>query len=142
MYTCIFAGTFFLCWGPYVLLNLWSVNNDHLSVPYAAEMTTLILAFSNSAVNPYVFALLDRDFRSAWVNIILCYTCRHRTCSVSLVNDRDDGSDTRGSKMNSVSVVSLDYYDTRDSIPLHEKKRELRGIVNPAFDCSLPGQVL
>ncbi|CAH1772649.1 unnamed protein product [Owenia fusiformis] len=61
----IVVGAFFICWGPYVVLNFWFVNYDDAKVPYIADLLTTLLAFSNSAVNPYVFTLLNRDFRYA-----------------------------------------------------------------------------
>ncbi|XP_064626012.1 D(1A) dopamine receptor-like [Lineus longissimus] len=67
----IVIGTFFICWAPYVFLNLWAVNNDSKTVPYAADFLTTLLAFSNSSVNPYIFALLNRDFRNAWKDIFM-----------------------------------------------------------------------
>ncbi len=54
-----------MCWGPYVVQNLWAINNDQTRVPYLVDMTTTLLAFSNSAVNPFVFIFLTRDFRFA-----------------------------------------------------------------------------
>ncbi|XP_074640249.1 histamine H2 receptor-like [Tubulanus polymorphus] len=62
----IVVGTFFICWGPYVGLYFYHVNNDEQKVGYVIEMLVTLLAFSNSSVNPYIFALLNKDFRRAW----------------------------------------------------------------------------
>jgi hypothetical protein len=93
----LFSGTFFLCWGPYVLLNLWAVNNDSKKVPYAADFLTTFLAFSNSSVNPYIFAFLNRDFKAAWKGMFM-------KVRRSLVRQRRDRiqqlqSDMRGSRI-------------------------------------------
>ncbi|XP_067677784.1 adenosine receptor A2b-like [Haliotis asinina] len=60
----IAVGVFFLCWGPYVILNFWSVNNEHIPVPYLADLLTTLLAFANSSVNPIIFILLNKDLRN------------------------------------------------------------------------------
>ncbi|XP_046372267.2 alpha-1A adrenergic receptor-like [Haliotis rufescens] len=60
----IAVGVFFLCWGPYVILNFWSVNNEHIPVPYLADLLTTLLAFTNSSVNPIIFILLNKDLRN------------------------------------------------------------------------------
>ncbi|XP_070195604.1 uncharacterized protein [Littorina saxatilis] len=57
------VGLFFLCWGPYVTLNVWSVNNETEPVPYSADLLTTLLAFANSAINPVLFLIINRDYR-------------------------------------------------------------------------------
>lgn len=57
------TGLFFMCWGPYVILNFWSVNNETKPIPYSADLFTTLLAFANSCVNPVLFVLLNKDFR-------------------------------------------------------------------------------
>ncbi|PVD23597.1 hypothetical protein C0Q70_16869 [Pomacea canaliculata] len=52
-----------MCWGPYVILNFWSVNNETKPIPYSADLFTTLLAFANSCVNPVLFVLLNKDFR-------------------------------------------------------------------------------
>lgn len=72
----LFSGAFFLCWGPYVCLNFWSVNNELQAVPYVADLLTTFLAFTNSSLNPVIFTALSKDFRMSTkciVHRILCF---------------------------------------------------------------------
>lgn len=59
-----------MCWSPYLLLTLWSVNNETIPVPYSVDLLTTLLAFANSSINPVIFTLLNRDFRNATKRII------------------------------------------------------------------------
>ena len=59
------TGAFLICWGPYVLLNVWSVNNKTQPIPYKADLITTLLVMANSAINPFVLILLTRDLRMA-----------------------------------------------------------------------------
>ena len=59
------TGAFLICWGPYVLLNVWSVNNKTQPIPYMADLITTLLVMANSAINPFVLILLTRDLRMA-----------------------------------------------------------------------------
>ena len=54
-----------ICWGPYVLINVWSVNNTTQPIPYKADLITTLLVMANSAINPFVLILLTRDLRMA-----------------------------------------------------------------------------
>ncbi|ESO92640.1 hypothetical protein LOTGIDRAFT_162560 [Lottia gigantea] len=77
----IAVGVFFLCWGPYVILNFWSVNNEHKAVPYVADLLVTLLAFANSSINPVIFILLNKEYRKTIhdlrnVLIGLCQTNR------------------------------------------------------------------
>ncbi|KAK6188501.1 hypothetical protein SNE40_004664 [Patella caerulea] len=65
----IAVGVFFLCWGPYVILNFWSVNNEEVPVPYIADLLVTLLAFANSSINPVIFIILNKDFRHSIRNL-------------------------------------------------------------------------
>ena len=97
-----------MCWGPYVAINLWSVNvmrpnSSGMTVPYLADLFTTLLAFSNSALNPFIFIFLTRDFRLA-VRLLLCRCLRR--CPLTAGCGAAQRL-RRGSRANSVVVESI-----------------------------------
>lgn len=104
------SGAFFLCWGPYVILNYWGVQNADQGIPYIADLLTTLLAFSNSAVNPFVFMFLTRDFRFA-VRLIFskcseCSRCRGMMDSCARVRRCSRNGNGNGSAVEGIRIQS------------------------------------
>ena len=107
-----FSGAFFVCWGPYVILNFWSVNNPTGPVPYLADFITTLLAFGNSAVNPFVFMFLNREFRLALRLVyrrmtLCCHEGGHKPCWCETKKRRASQVSIMGQPTRRPSVDSL-----------------------------------
>ncbi|XP_074991747.1 LOW QUALITY PROTEIN: 5-hydroxytryptamine receptor 1A-like [Calonectris borealis] len=66
----IIMGTFILCWLPFFIVALVLPFCD--SKCYMPEW----LGYSNSLLNPIIYAYFNKDFRSAFKKIIKCKFCR------------------------------------------------------------------
>ncbi|XP_006818729.1 5-hydroxytryptamine receptor 4-like [Saccoglossus kowalevskii] len=64
----IFA-VFCVCWIPYCFANL---SDRYLIVPKEAHRTFAALAWFNSSLNPYLYAWMNRNFRSAYKRLLCC----------------------------------------------------------------------
>ncbi|XP_072044866.1 histamine H2 receptor-like [Amphiura filiformis] len=72
----IVIGTFLTCWMPHsvtMLCNAYTQN--HCPIPEAYHTLTVLLAHTNSAMNPILYGALNRQMRRAYWNI-LTFLCR------------------------------------------------------------------
>jgi len=73
----VVVGVFAVCWLPIqtVLLlkslYLWDTNDWTVAV----QITSHVLGYMNSCVNPILYAFLGRDFRKSFTNLIPCKLC-------------------------------------------------------------------
>ena len=80
------SGAFFCCWAPYVGLNTWLANSTRdTEVPYLPDLIVTLLAFFNSAVNPFEFILLTRDLRAA----VRLFLARNTRCPCFIETQMD-----------------------------------------------------
>ncbi|XP_050402071.1 D(2) dopamine receptor [Patella vulgata] len=107
----IAVGVFFMCWGPYVILNFWSVNHEEVPVPYIADLLVTLLAFANSSINPVIFIILNKDFRHSIRNLktqiqskCLCFQNR----VIALDNNNSSNQDDHVLKDNQRQVDRVD----------------------------------
>ena len=70
-----------VCWFP--LLTVHFFKHDYV-IPVALERISLMLVFTNSSVNPYLYAGLNNHFRQAYKRILLCE--KHNRVGVSAWN--------------------------------------------------------
>ena len=66
---CAIVVVFVCCWLPYVSFNMirmfgWSADNN------AADTTTMWLGFINSAVNPVIYGVMNKQFRNAMKKVL------------------------------------------------------------------------
>ena len=77
----IVMGAFIACWTPYIVSLLVSVACG-FCIPYkkALEIAKAVkwLHYSNSAVNPIIYTLLNRNFRAAFKKILCRFVLRRR----------------------------------------------------------------
>ncbi|KAI8521282.1 hypothetical protein Bbelb_010360 [Branchiostoma belcheri] len=71
---------FFVCWTPYQVLQIWLQfgNLPEESPPYFKQLrfVVLLLGYSNSALNPIIYAGVNENFRKSFRDAYKCKQCR------------------------------------------------------------------
>ncbi|XP_032754827.1 5-hydroxytryptamine receptor 1A [Rattus rattus] len=73
----IIMGTFILCWLPFFIVALvlpFCENSCHMPALLGAIINWL--GYSNSLLNPVIYAYFNKDFQNAFKKIIKCKFCR------------------------------------------------------------------
>ncbi|XP_004703638.1 5-hydroxytryptamine receptor 1A [Echinops telfairi] len=73
----IIMGTFILCWLPFFIVALvlpFCENSCHMPTLLGAIINWL--GYSNSLLNPVIYAYFNKDFQNAFKKIIKCKFCR------------------------------------------------------------------
>ncbi|XP_027462963.1 histamine H2 receptor isoform X2 [Callorhinus ursinus] len=70
-------GAFIICWFPYFTVFVYRglVGDDDINE--AIEAVVLWLGYANSALNPILYATLNRDFRTAYQQLFRCGPASH-----------------------------------------------------------------
>ena len=72
----IIMGTFILCWLPFFLWYVsTSLCGDSCSSPDIVIALLFWIGYTNSALNPLIYAYFNRDFREAFKNTLQCAFC-------------------------------------------------------------------
>eukprot|EP00116_Pleurobrachia_bachei_P005954 sb/3466216/ len=67
------VGAFLMCWLPQVLITFLGILlKDKLQLPPEVNTFQAILVMLNSTVNPFIYTYVNKDFRSRFVQILLC----------------------------------------------------------------------
>uniref|UniRef100_A0A8C4Q7J5 5-hydroxytryptamine (serotonin) receptor 1A a n=1 Tax=Eptatretus burgeri TaxID=7764 RepID=A0A8C4Q7J5_EPTBU len=70
----IIMGTFIFCWLPFFLVALTTpFCGQSCHVPPGLEAVINWLGYSNSLLNPIIYAYFNRDFRAAFKKIVRCH---------------------------------------------------------------------
>ncbi|XP_043919796.1 5-hydroxytryptamine receptor 1A [Protopterus annectens] len=73
----IIMGTFILCWLPFFIVALvLPFCEEHCYMPDWLSNVINWLGYSNSLLNPIIYAYFNKDFQSAFKKIIKCKFCR------------------------------------------------------------------
>jgi hypothetical protein len=78
----IIMGTFLLCWLPFFLWYvITTLCGDACPCPEIVVSILFWIGYTNSALNPLIYAYFNRDFREAFKNTLqctfsLCFHCR------------------------------------------------------------------
>ncbi|XP_028318807.1 5-hydroxytryptamine (serotonin) receptor 1A b [Gouania willdenowi] len=73
----IIMGTFILCWLPFFIVALvMPFCQDSCYMPAWLDAVINWLGYSNSLLNPIIYAYFNKDFQSAFKKIIKCHFCR------------------------------------------------------------------
>ena len=93
----VIVGAFFFCWVPYcvmsIVLNLWP--NYIATTPKELVFILLMFGYLNSAMNPFLYSLLNKRFKTTYIKT--CLKMRYKV-------NRGDAS---------ISHISLQTYSTR-----------------------------
>ncbi|XP_071792408.1 histamine H2 receptor-like [Asterias amurensis] len=60
----VMAGVFLVCWIPFTILSLWQASTE-VNFPFFLTATSIWLTFLSSAINPWLYSILNRAFRQA-----------------------------------------------------------------------------
>ncbi|XP_018592849.1 histamine H2 receptor-like [Scleropages formosus] len=95
-------GAFIICWFPYFTYFIYLGLREETSVDPTTYPVVLWLGYANSALNPILYAALNRDFRRAYGQLLRCrgsdgpsmppagqmvLLCTHATCKVDFRED-------------------------------------------------------
>ncbi|KAF7655352.1 hypothetical protein LDENG_00057410 [Lucifuga dentata] len=73
----IIMGTFIFCWLPFFIVALvMPFCQESCYMPRWLEAVINWLGYSNSLLNPIIYAYFNKDFQSAFKKIIKCHFCR------------------------------------------------------------------
>ncbi|KAF4526910.1 hypothetical protein B566_EDAN008353 [Ephemera danica] len=82
----IIMGTFLLCWLPFFLWYvITTLCGDACPCPDIVVSILFWIGYTNSALNPLIYAYFNRDFREAFKNTLkcafslCCHCCRQST---------------------------------------------------------------
>lgn len=74
----VVLGAFVVCWFPYfTFFTVMGIRKEE-NPPRTAQSVVLWLGYANSALNPILYATLNRDFRSAYFKLL----CGRRGCKI------------------------------------------------------------
>ena len=74
----IVMGAFIACWSPFIITMLVAASCHFTCVPRQVTGVMKWLHYSNSAVNPIIYTLLNRHFRAAFRRILCRYLSGRR----------------------------------------------------------------
>ncbi|KAM9841105.1 5-hydroxytryptamine receptor 1A-beta [Aulostomus maculatus] len=73
----IIMGTFILCWLPFFIVALvMPFCKESCYMPSWLESVISWLGYSNSLLNPIIYAYFNKDFQGAFKKIIKCHFCK------------------------------------------------------------------
>ncbi|XP_066129424.1 histamine H2 receptor [Saccopteryx bilineata] len=82
-------GVFIVCWFPYFTVFVYRGVSGDGAVNGVLEAVVLWLGYANSALNPILYAALNRDFRRAYQQLLPCKSAGRNSHDASL---RSEGS--------------------------------------------------
>ena len=113
----IVMGAFIACWSPFIITMLISVSCGLNCITLQVATAMKWLHYSNSAVNPVIYTLLNRHFRAAFRRILCRYVSSRRfsyvgrllSLSTPRSSSRSSGGNTAGdlSKAHSKTEVEI-----------------------------------
>ncbi|XP_051027444.1 histamine H2 receptor isoform X2 [Acomys russatus] len=77
-------GAFIICWFPYFTTFVYRGLRGDDAINEVVEGIVLWLGYANSALNPILYAALNRDFRKAYQQLFHCKLARHDSHKMSL----------------------------------------------------------
>ncbi|XP_045140571.1 histamine H2 receptor [Echinops telfairi] len=77
-------GAFIICWFPYFTVFVYRGLRGDEAINEVIEAIVLWLGYANSALNPILYAALNRDFRTAYKQLFCCRPNSHNFHDSSL----------------------------------------------------------
>ena len=71
--------TYLICWSPFhLMLDIQIIGGEYMSREfYSYHGYAVWLCYANSAINPVIYAFVNKDFRIAFKNVLMC-RCRDK----------------------------------------------------------------
>lgn len=88
-------GAFIVCWFPYFTVFIYRGLRGDDAVNKTFEAVVLWLGYANSALNPILYAALNKDFRTAYQQLLRCRCTSHHARAAALRLDRSRLSRTQ-----------------------------------------------
>ena len=113
----IVMGAFIACWSPYIITMIISNSCGFSCITLQVATAMKWLHYSNSAVNPIIYTLLNRHFRAAFRRILCRYVSGRRFSYVGrLLSLSTPRSSSRSSGGNTVGDLSKAHSKTEMEI--------------------------
>ncbi|XP_006864905.1 PREDICTED: histamine H2 receptor-like [Chrysochloris asiatica] len=77
-------GAFIVCWFPYFTVFVYRGLRGDEAINEVIEAIVLWLGYANSALNPILYATLNRDFRTAYQQLFRCRSTSYNSHDASL----------------------------------------------------------
>ncbi|XP_054427827.1 histamine H2 receptor [Pteronotus mesoamericanus] len=88
-------GAFIVCWFPYFTVFVYRGLRGDDAINKVFEAVVLWLGYANSALNPILYAALNRDFRRAYQQLLRCRPASHYVQNPALRTDSSRLSRTK-----------------------------------------------
>uniref|UniRef100_A0A3P9L2I7 5-hydroxytryptamine receptor 4 n=1 Tax=Oryzias latipes TaxID=8090 RepID=A0A3P9L2I7_ORYLA len=76
-------GAFVVCWLPYfILFTVLGLREHPDPAIVPAYPVVLWLGYANSALNPFLYGVLNRDFRAAYTHLLICHFHSYSGCRI------------------------------------------------------------
>uniref|UniRef100_A0A8D2JF50 Histamine H2 receptor n=1 Tax=Sciurus vulgaris TaxID=55149 RepID=A0A8D2JF50_SCIVU len=127
-------GAFIICWFPYFTVFVYRGLKGDDAVNEVFEAIVLWLGYANSALNPILYATLNRDFRTAYQQL---FRCRPRgrgshEASLRLSSSQLSRGQSRGPRWQEEKALKLQVWSgTEVTVPQGDTDRK------PALSCTV-----
>nr|XP_054760401.1 melatonin receptor type 1B-B-like [Lytechinus pictus] len=103
---------YIICWVPFAVIHFFNFNND---ISFAAHRVSVLLLVTNSCINPYIYAVLNRKFRKVYVTIFSGLWYKVRPPSTSESNASPVAKEDEQSNINIGILVLQQHTDSASS---------------------------
>lgn len=103
---------YIICWVPFAVIHFFNYNNQ---ISRAAHRVSVLLLVTNSCVNPYIYALLNRKFRKTYMDIFTGMWYKVRPPSTSVSNSVPAAQENEQSNINIGVLLLQQHTDTASS---------------------------
>ena len=63
---------FFICWVPSFIIDFYEAIAGYYTLPRQLYLFNIFTYTSSSAINPFIYGFMNRDFRGAYMRILCC----------------------------------------------------------------------
>jgi len=74
----LFVGVYLIAWCPYAIVSFWSAFGDSSSLPTIVTASPPFLAKSSTVWNPLIYGATNKQFRSAFYNLLPCRSLKDK----------------------------------------------------------------
>nr|XP_046909878.1 probable G-protein coupled receptor No18 [Dermatophagoides farinae] len=127
----IVMGVFCLCWLPFFIMYVISAYCDQCNISYELRSSITWLGYVNSALNPAIYAYLNKEFKMAFKRVIFCMPhCSNDNFDRDAMLDEYSGTSHRHGAGSSVVGGGLSSYQSQQ----HQQQQNRKISKNHHFD--------